>query len=1309
MKKTFNWIREYVRFSAILFFLIAFICTFILLVKYRYNIDTSFFWFGTIILLILSVVFLAEILLYTRFLQYSHTLYLKIWRWVRMTSCQICGLLQNKLSFWLEGHKLNEGRHSLFPLTPTIDKERHEAYIRQLKHAVDHPDICNIALTGIFGSGKSSVLKTFRACYPKYKYVNISLASFNEVTQMQKSSEQYEKLLEYSILQQLFYQVRAGRIPSSRFGRIKWYSRSRKAIISSFVFLALIDIVYIFQPNFLIEKLDVPASWLEATWVPIVVSLFFCILIFVLTFISISKLNKYNITNITVDKTSIQLQEDRHMSVLNRYMDEILYLFQKMRYQIIIFEDLDRFDRTHIFTKLRELNSILNNSEELGYKVVFVYALKDDMFASAPDRTKFFDYIIPIIPYVNASNSIDVFKQKFREKRVTKDELSDEFLLDIASFISDTRVLMNVVNEYFTYRQILQDVPNQEKLLSMIVFKNIYPEEFGKLHNNEGVVGNIFNQVEEIKRKTKEQISKSVKDVNTQLEKINVEHLVNIRELQSVVIAAFLECTDYGHSYNTQIVNVKTNSQHVSISSLYAEECITMILNGTLGVMNPSTGHVRPVNTVKLYELLGNDFNYEARYNLINAKLQANLVTLQNERDALLTQLETVNQYSLQDLIRNNKLILKEELFTQAEHPNDELKNERKDEGHRYDLLKALLERGYLDEDYFTYMSIFHEGLLNRHDRALLVSIKKKNKMLPTESVTNPAAVISKLILSDYQSESIINYAILAHLLSIGEKEKSRKILQQIMAAPTKVDYIYGFVDNNKYVGKFLELYANIDPSLWTSILADINHNERDKQNMLTMLLAYVSVENLIKLNDTGTISNFINQCPDYPNLFNDLKKEKIESLIDKLNIKVSKLVDDRAGNNLFNILYEKNRYNITKENIRVILDAVNANSISSEWLSYTSIKESNLIQLENYIDANLNDFVSIVMLQKNRIMEKEEYLLSLLNNDTLSDELKKAVIKALIPTIIINVQKINNKELVKWAYNCRKVYPTYQNFKYYAQEFSNMEVDNLLITFSEENLRELCDAIRNEKSEQDEQSIQFIRTICMSESLPDSMTYAIFENAELRKCWPKDWVLLKETRLQSAIKLHCIPFSVSMVEQFKEKHPKALVLYLLSVLPDLLKNLSSVEISTYSLALICKETDSADYKEQLLSYIEAKKLPLNRTETANTILLCLSNAEYKHHTLMIEALRVSADQLLKMRTLTFVMNNNSLSGNTLLALLKASEADFPDLFIADSKFSLSASLEAFDFVKALQKYKVLGKLWTTRSFIRARVLHWYD
>lgn len=70
---------------------------------------------------------------------------------------------------------------------------------------------------------------------------------------------------------------------------------------------------------------------------------------------------------------------------------EVLYLFDNSDTDVVVFEDMDRYNTNQIFQRLREVNMLVNNRRMREGKTVlrFFYLLRDDIFVSK-DRTKFF-------------------------------------------------------------------------------------------------------------------------------------------------------------------------------------------------------------------------------------------------------------------------------------------------------------------------------------------------------------------------------------------------------------------------------------------------------------------------------------------------------------------------------------------------------------------------------------------------------------------------------------------------------------------------------------------------------------------------------------------------------------------------------------------------------------------------------------------------------------------------------------------------------------------------------------------------------
>ena len=121
------------------------------------------------------------------------------------------------------------GESEILSLLPEIIDEEDRAYssvdelYNVINHALKEGGIKNIALTGPYGAGKSSVIKTLRDECKEDKefFFSISLATLQSDSKgasvieldTQKHGEQNEQLnhrIEYSILQQLIYRENSG-------------------------------------------------------------------------------------------------------------------------------------------------------------------------------------------------------------------------------------------------------------------------------------------------------------------------------------------------------------------------------------------------------------------------------------------------------------------------------------------------------------------------------------------------------------------------------------------------------------------------------------------------------------------------------------------------------------------------------------------------------------------------------------------------------------------------------------------------------------------------------------------------------------------------------------------------------------------------------------------------------------------------------------------------------------------------------------------------------------------------------------------
>lgn len=215
-------------------------------------------------------------------------------------------------------------------------------------------------------------------------------------------------------------------------------------------------------------------------------------------------------------------------SYFDEYLDEIVYFFQTSRTNIVIFEDLDRFKDPHIFETLRELNLLLNNASQTGDENIrFVYAIRDSIFEQLsrasddnPDkksqppapltpaevavarrlvttnRTKFFDLVVPMVPFISHRTSRDLIKKELAS--VPKTQRPGEELIELVSaYITDMRLIKNICNEYDVFRtRILRETGLKEltpdKLFASVVYKNQYLLDYEAIRHGDSLLDKLY-------------------------------------------------------------------------------------------------------------------------------------------------------------------------------------------------------------------------------------------------------------------------------------------------------------------------------------------------------------------------------------------------------------------------------------------------------------------------------------------------------------------------------------------------------------------------------------------------------------------------------------------------------------------------------------------------------------------------------------------------------------------------------------------------------------------------------------------------
>lgn len=437
---------------------------------------------------------------------------------------------------------MKENKYKFERLTPVDDIDLN-VYEEAIDYVFDNSDIKNVAISGAYSAGKSSVLASYKKKHSNLCFLHISLAHFRPFDQ-EDETEISESVLEGKILNQLIHQIPSDKIPQTNF-RVK-KRISPKSVIERTVgvVLLLMSIIY-FTCFDTWEKyvVTLPNNWFKSIlslsthqYALIADGLLIAGLLFyaVYSFINVQK-NKNVFRKLNLQGNEIEIFEESDDSYFDKYLNEVLYLFENAEADVIVFEDMDRFNANKVFERLREVNTLANIQLQKEDKKVlrFFYLLRDDIFVSK-DRTKFFDYIVPIVPVVDSSNSYDQFISHFKNGGIFE-KFDVNFLQGLSLYIDDMRILKNIYNEFIIYYNRLNITElDCNKMFAIIAYKNLFPRDFAELQLNQGFVYTLFYSKDRFIAKEIQTLNERISKKDHEIELAKNEHLKSIAELDVV-------------------------------------------------------------------------------------------------------------------------------------------------------------------------------------------------------------------------------------------------------------------------------------------------------------------------------------------------------------------------------------------------------------------------------------------------------------------------------------------------------------------------------------------------------------------------------------------------------------------------------------------------------------------------------------------------------------------------------------------------------------------------------------------------------
>ena len=905
---------------------------------------------------------------------------------------------------------MSEDSYKFQKLTPFSDVE-----LGVYKNAIDfvfaNNDLKNIAISGQYSAGKSSLVESYKKSHSNIKFVHISLAHFRTIEETETNEpgkDINETALEGKVLNQLIHQINADDIPQTHF-KVKKKIKTNSIVINTIftvLFLAMILHITLFNKwgkfvSLLSDGNLKTLLTLSTKYDTLLISGFICTIlscVFIYKLIKTQK-NRNVLKKINLQGNEIEIFEESNESYFDRYLNEVLYLFENVDADAIVFEDMDRFNSNNIFERLHEVNRLVNIQRDIaGHKkstLRFIYLLRDDIFISK-DRTKFFDYIIPVIPVVDSSNSYDQFISHFEGGGILK-LFNERFLQGMSLYIDDMRILKNIYNEFQVYYNKLNTTElDCNKMLAIIAYKNIFPRDFSELQLNQGMVYSIFSEkdnliIEEIKK-----IEKDISDRKKEIEAINDEILNSSQEVDAIYDKELSRYNNHPH-YN--------QAEKADIEKRRAAR--------KENVENKFNGKIEEIN-----ELI--------------SRSRESLVDSRNKRLK-----EVITRENIDEIF---KLTYTNEIGEERDF--NEIKSSE-----YFDLLKYLIRDGYIDETYTDYMTYFYENSLSRTDKMFLRSITDQKGKEFTYQLKNPKLVVARLREVDFEQEEALNFDLLAYLLQTPAQVNLIKRLFKQLKKDRRVEFIRGYFETERAQPVFINRLNTQWPEFFSYALTESEFSA-DWVKLYSIGTFYYSANNAIEaINIDDCLTDYISDSVDYLAI-SEPKVDKLISGFKLLNVSFVSIKFENANKVLFDAVYQHSLYDINFANLTLMLSKVY--TLDSEddirHKNYTLVMSQPDSPLASYVNNHISDYLDMVLSScDGSIVDDEVIVLSVLNNEGISDEQKGQYINAL-KTFVTSLSEVESESLWSSLLDKDRIVCSEENIVSYFEHVDGL--DKTLIEF---------------------------------------------------------------------------------------------------------------------------------------------------------------------------------------------------------------------------------------------------------------------
>jgi hypothetical protein len=701
--------------------------------------------------------------------------------------------------------------------------------------------------------------------------------------------------------------------------------------------------------------------------------------------------------------------------------------------------------------------------------------------------------------------------------------------------------------------------------MAMTVYKNLYPDNFDKIYSGKGTVCDIFKL--ENKETWQEERRKEIEDelikIEDKIKDAQREFIKDEQELKFIMVAAFLKC-----------VSNRTPHGYTTINDLLRPEIYKEMINGKLGYDHPWNGFVR-ISLSQIEVAVSSDFKYFTALKSIQNKQSHP----EHEKEKLQSELNALSRNTMKEMCDNDPKIL------------EKLEAKTKDEPVLYNFIR----KGYINENYDLYISLFHEGDITQAENQFVITVKKNQSIRGLQPLTNVESVIKRLNDEDFYHVGTLQFQI-ALFLSEHYKEYKKQadgLFQQMKTVNREsCDLLMDFLNFNKsieHTDEFVCLLIRHVPNVWEQYFAIENPPSKESIfTFLNVIFCSADIDDISNLNSgEHSVAEYVSEQTNYDSLFENVYKERIEQILEKLPLCIKHLKD--CENRILNEqLIARNLYDITPENIQFVLqfDGEQVDILKLKSANYTTILASKNDNLKKYIEDHFQEYLQNVFFSiPENTDESEDAILKIIQKDSLTEEDKVKAIIQQKKMRISNIQSIVGLKVHWIEIISEHVVLTQKNFEtFYAANGMCEAIESWMKDASDVHL--FLDGLTAISSD----LISYYTAVLEDDSISPDVFKLLVNNDAVAKCLPKDLSKYDEKHLSTIVKSKAVAFSKEYYDQLLD-YNDVINIYVLNHIKEFIETLKANQIvmSAPLIYHLLQEDIISEYKTVVISKLKAK------------------------------------------------------------------------------------------------------------------------